>query len=224
LLKTLRRASGIAPPGHPSRWRDAGGEVGAEGLGGGELTESEAIEALRRGSGEGMDFLVAEHEVRARRLAYAITGSRTVAEDVVAEAFLSAYRHIDRFQTGRRFEPWFLKIVANEALQLARRARRAERLNALLGRQRVAPLDPVEVAEANALRRRVIAAVRDLAPNERAAITLRYLLDLDERAVAETLGWPLGTVKTRLHRARGQLRERLGEELGPDLAHREGTR
>jgi RNA polymerase sigma factor (sigma-70 family) len=177
------------------------------------VTEQEAIEALKRGDAGGMDFLMAEHEVAARRLAYAITGSSASADDVVAEAFLHVYRHIGRFESGRRFAPWFLKIVTNEALQVARRAKRAERLHALLGRERPALSDPVEVVETNALRRQVSAAVRTLAPNERAAVTLRYLLDLDERTVAETLGWPLGTVKTRLHRARAQLRDKLGEDL-----------
>jgi len=177
------------------------------------LTEAEAIEALQRGSADGMEFLMAEHEVAARRLAYTITGNGATADDVVAEAFLRVWRHIGRFERGRRFGPWFLKIVANEALQATRRARRGERLLALVGRQRVPSPDPTEVVEANAVRSRVIEAVRTLPPNERAAVTLRYLLDMDERSVAETLGWPLGTVKTRLHRARAQLRDRLGEEL-----------
>jgi RNA polymerase sigma-70 factor (ECF subfamily) len=188
------------------------------------VTEAEAIESLQRGSPDGMEFLLAEHEVAARRLAYAITGNRATADDVVAEAFLSAYRHIGRFQAGRPFAPWLLKIVANEALQVARRSKRADRLNALLGRQRTETPDPVEVAETNAVRRRVAAAVRALEPNERAAVTLRYLLDMDERTVAETLGWPLGTVKTRLHRARGHLRDQLGEDLGVGVPGKERAR
>jgi RNA polymerase sigma factor (sigma-70 family) len=188
------------------------------------VTEAEAIEALKRGDSGGMELLVAEHEVAARRLAYAITGSSATADDVVAEAFLNAYRHIDRFESGRRFEPWLLKIVANEALQVARRARRAERLHALLGRQQPPAPDPLEVVEANALRQQVIAAVRALPPNERAAVTLRYLHDLDERSVAEILGWPLGTVKTRLHRARARLRDKLGEDLSMAIPQEEQLR
>ncbi len=81
----------------------------------------------------------------------------------------------------------------------------------LLGRQAPRALDPVEMAEANEQRRQVVTAVWSLPAGERAAVTLRYLLDMDERTVAATLGWPLGTVKTRLHRARGRLRARLGQ-------------
>jgi RNA polymerase sigma factor (sigma-70 family) len=178
-----------------------------------EALEAEAVEALRRGDERGLEFLVARHELQARRVAFAITGNLATAEDVVAEAFLKVHQHIGRFESGRRFSPWFLKIVTNEALYAARRARRAESLHALLGRQQARPADPVEVAEGNELRREVIAAVGGLGPRERAAVTLRYLLDLDERTVAETLGWPLGTVKTRLHRARVRLREQLGSRL-----------
>lgn len=156
---------------------------------------------------------MAEHEVRARRVAYAITGNGASADDAVAEAFLKAYRSIDRFEPGRPFGPWFLKIVTNEALQVTRRATRAARLQALLWRHAGPSPDPVEQAETNEVRRRVIAAVRELAPRERAAITLRYLVDMDEKTVAETLGWPLGTLKTRLHRARTQLRDRLGDDV-----------
>jgi RNA polymerase sigma-70 factor (ECF subfamily) len=180
------------------------------------VTEDQAVEDLRRGGEAGLEFLMAAHEVRALRVAYAIMGSRASAEDAVAEAFLKAYRNIGRFEAGRPFGPWLLRIVTNEALQATRRAKRAERLYALLGRQERRAPDPVEVVETNEVRRRVIAAVRELAPNERAAVTLRYLLDMDERSVAETLGWPLGTVKTRLHRARAQLRDRLGEDVGMD--------
>lgn len=178
-----------------------------------EAREAEALEAVRRGDERGLEFLVARHELQARRIAFAITGNLATAEDVVAEAFLKVHQHIGRFEAGRRFSPWFLKIVTNEALYAARKTRRADRLHALLGRQPDRPADPVEVAEGNELRREVAAAVRGLEPRERAAITLRYLLDLDERSVAETLGWPLGTVKTRLHRARVRLREQLGSRL-----------
>src|ERR1051326_2891959 len=86
------------------RWRrrGAGRRAGAEG---------EPVEALRRGEPEGLEHLMAEHEVRARRVAYAITGDVTTADDVVAEAFLKAYRAIGRFEAGRPFGPWLLTIL-----------------------------------------------------------------------------------------------------------------
>lgn len=180
-------------------------------------SEDEAMRAVVQGDARGLEFLVAQHELRALRIAVAITGDRSTAEEAVAEAFFNVHKHAGRFEPGRQFGPWFTRIVVNEAVSVTRRARRAERLQALLGRQVPRSVDPVEVAEGNELRRDVIAAVHSLSPNERAAITLRYLLDLDERSVAEILGWPLGTLKTRLHRARLHLRGRLGDRLGHHL-------
>lgn len=100
-----------SPPESPDLVR-AYDEVGSDGRPRSErMTEAEAIDALRGGSAEGLECLMAEHEVRALRVAYAITGKRATAEDVVSEAFLKAYRRIYQFQCGRRFERWFLRIV-----------------------------------------------------------------------------------------------------------------
>src|SRR5215510_1978271 len=98
-------------------------------------SEDVAIQAVGRGDARGLEFLVAQHELRALRIAVAITGNRSTAEEAVAEAFFNVYRYARRFEPGRPFAPWFTKIVVNEAVHAARRARRAERLHALLGRQ-----------------------------------------------------------------------------------------
>lgn len=173
------------------------------------MTEAEAVQAVRAGSPAGLEFLLTEHRPRALGVAYSITRDAVSAEEAVSEAFLKAYRYFDRFDPDRRFGPWFLKIVSNEALQLVRKAKRAERLQARLQREDGRSDDPVEMAEANEMRRQVVEAVATLPAAERAAVTLRYLHDLDEKTVAETLGWPLGTTKTRLHRARLRLRGKL---------------
>jgi len=174
-----------------------------------DVTEAEAVDAARAGSTAGLEFLLAEHRPRALSVAYSITRDVASAEEAVAEAFLKAYRYMDRFDPDRRFGPWFLKIVSNEALQIVRRTKRAERLQARLAKEEDRSPDPVEMVETNEVRRQVAAAVAALPAPERAAVTLRYLHDLDEKTVAESLGWPLGTVKTRLHRARLRLRGKL---------------
>jgi RNA polymerase sigma-70 factor (ECF subfamily) len=169
--------------------------------------EEEAVGALRRGEGDGLEALVTLHQRRALRLAYSITGSRAAAEDVVAEAFVSVYEHRDRLDPDRPFGPLFTRIVANRALSVARRSARATRLLTLL--QPLRTTDPEEQVERNEVRRQVVEAVRALPPNERVAIALRYFEDMDDRGIADLLGWPVGTVKTRLRRARGNLRVRL---------------
>jgi len=172
--------------------------------------EREAVAALRRGEGRGLETLVALHQGPALRLAYSITGSRAAAEDVVADAFVSVYEHRDRLDPDRPFRPWFTRVVANRALSVARRSTRMSRILALLSlRPSRMPPDPEEQVERNEVHRQIVEAVRALPPNERVAIVLRYFEDMDERGMAEVLGWPAGTVKTRLHRARARLRARL---------------
>ena len=130
------------------------------------------------------------------------------------EAFVKAYASLDRFRPGAPFRPWLLKIVANETRNLhraaGRRAAREQRSWALAERLLLArPHDP---AEATLSRERQEALVRGLArlsPPHRQVVTCRYLLDLDEAESAAVLGWPRGTVKSRLHRALGRLRDVL---------------
>lgn len=172
--------------------------------------EAEAVAALRRGEGSALRALVEEHQLPALRLAYGITGSRAAAEDVVADAFVSVYEHRDRLDPERPFRPWFTRIVVNRALSIARRNARLPRLLALLSARTARAPDPEEQAERNDVRHQVVEAVRALPPDERVAIVLRYFEDMDERGMADLLGWPVGTVKTRLRRARANLRVRLG--------------
>ena len=108
------------------------------------MTEAEAVQAVRAGSSAGLEFLLAEHRPRALGIAYSITRDAVSAEEAVAEASLKAYRSFDRFDPDRPFGPWFLKIVSNEALQLVRRAKRAERLYARLEREESPAPDPVD--------------------------------------------------------------------------------
>jgi RNA polymerase sigma factor (sigma-70 family) len=173
-------------------------------------SEAEAVAALRRGENGGLMALVEQHQLPALRLAYGITGSRAAAEDVVADAFVSVYEHRDRLDPDRPFRPWFTRIVVNRALSVARRNARLPRLLALLGARPARGHDPEEQVERNEVRRQVVDAVRALPPDERVAIALRYFEDMDERGMADLLGWPVGTVKTRLRRARAHLRVRLG--------------
>ncbi|OLD49777.1 MAG: hypothetical protein AUI42_06470 [Actinobacteria bacterium 13_1_40CM_2_65_8] len=180
------------------------------------MDDGEAIDALRRGNTEGMDTLVAAHQSRALRVAYQITRDTQAAEDVVADAFLAVFQRIKSLDADRPFQPWFLRIVVNRAISDTRRRSRFQRVLGLLSRA-TEPSDPVQVAETNEEMRRVIAALDRLPVNERAALSLRYLEDFDERSIAELLGCPIGTVKTRLHRGRNRLRQELiGNGTGAD--------
>jgi RNA polymerase sigma-70 factor (ECF subfamily) len=177
------------------------------------MTEAEAIRALQAGDSEALAFLVVAHQLKALRLAFAICGNQALAEDIVAEAFFAVFQKIKRFDADRPFEPWFLRIVVNNAVSSVRKGKTARKLIELLGRSREPDADPVVVSEQNETRRELIRSIRALPAEERSAITLRYLMDFDEKLAANILGWPLGTLKTRLRRARGRLRSSIDRAL-----------
>ncbi len=176
------------------------------------MTDGEAVEALLRGDQSGLTALVERHELRALRLAYHITRDREAAKDVVADAFLAVFQNIRRSDPTRPFEPWFVRIVTNRAISAARRASRYERVRALMARRIEQPDPEAEVLRTEA-QNALAALMKALNPDERAALAFRYYLDLDEKTMVATLGWPLGTVKTRLHRGRVHLRRLLENDV-----------
>ena len=88
------------------------------------MREEEAVARAKRGDIAGLEALVRAHQLRAVRTAYLIVGDRSVAEDIAQQAFLRAYQRIDQFHASRPFAPWFLRIVANDALKAVERGRR----------------------------------------------------------------------------------------------------
>ena len=132
------------------------------------------------------------------------------AEDVVQEAFVKAYGALGRFRDGAAFRPWLLQIVANETRNLHRSAGRrrgpgavglgADRAAAAGGRPPTTRRRPRCPASAGPS---WCAAWPSCPTPHRQVVTCRYLLDLDEAETAAVLGWPRGTVKSRLHRALG---------------------
>lgn len=157
--------------------------------------------------------LVRRHTPVAIRTA-ALLGAGSEAEDVVQEALVKAYGALDRYRHGAPFRPWLLRIVANEARNLHRSAGRRT------ARERKAweqfapvlladPRDPADAALTSARQAALVAGLAQLSPAHREVVTCRYLLDLDEAETAVVLGWPRGTVKSRLHRALRNLRHVL---------------
>jgi len=152
--------------------------------------------------------LVRRHEGPALRLAQSITRDRAEAEDAVQEAFLRAYRNLERFDPERPFGPWIMKIAANRAL--SRSARRSK--------HRALEADPAPAEEPGldaALTRkeelrRVQDAVAALPPLDRAIIGLRYEQGLKVSDISRSLGLTLSAAKVRLFRARERLMKLLG--------------
>ncbi len=161
-------------------------------------------------------MLVARHSAVAHRTAV-LLGAGDDAEDVMQVAFVNAFRALDRFRDDATFRPWLLRIVANETHNLNRSRRR--RADAVLRATALAPVatgggEPDESAVASERRSALLSAVRALPEKDRLVITCRYLLDLSEAETAQVLGWPRGSVKSRLSRALNRLQGPLSASLG----------
>ena len=183
-----------------------------------EDPDSELVARWKRGELAAFETLIRRHERRVFRLLLRMLGNRQDAEDAAQEAFLSLHRHGHRFRGDARFSTFVYRVAANAALNRRRslgRARSRERelaeRQALGSNLPASPRDPEGAASSAEIQARVQAALLELPDDLRVAVVLYDLEGQSYRDIAETLGIPEGTVKSRIHRARGALRGLLGE-------------
>lgn len=180
------------------------------------MSEANLVARARQGDEAAWVDLVRQQQVAVFRLAYLLLGDADEAEDVAQEAFIRAFRALDRFDLDRPLRPWLLRITAN----LARNRRRAlGRYLAALRRSLEAAPQPVasnpvgehvrQQEEARALWQ----AVQRLRRTDQEVIYLRYFLDLSVAETAAAAGVAPGTIKSRLHRALGRLRAVIEQEF-----------
>jgi RNA polymerase sigma-70 factor (ECF subfamily) len=168
--------------------------------------DDEALRRCQAGDIAGLDALVARHQLAALRIAYLLMQDRSLAEDIVQESFLLAYRHAGQFRSGTPFAPWFHRIVLNAARQHLRAAtrRRETSLDLLDPRspQRLPVVsDPLRHAERAEVRAAVTHVLRLLTHKQREVLVLRYYGGYKDNEIARALGLPAGTVRWRLHAA-----------------------
>ena len=192
--------------------------------------ESALVAQAKAGDQNAFAELVQKYERKIYRLAKNITRNDEDAEDVLQDAFLKAYTHLDNFKGDSKFYTWIVRIAVNEALMRLRKRKT----------DRTVPLDePVELGEETVQReiavwednpeqqysqeewRRILdEAVESLKPDFRTVFVLRDIEELSTEETAETLGISVPAVKSRLLRARLALRERLTRQFkrkGEDL-------
>ena len=150
---------------------------------------------------------------RAYRLGGLLLGSAHEAEDAVQDALVVAWQSFDELREPARFGAWFDRIVVNGCRDRLRR-RRVARFIPMESDVDVAGRDPFQaILDRDAL----LASLDRLTPDERAVVVLRFWADLPLDGIADRLALPLGTVKSRLHRALGRLRDAIAAERSEAL-------
>jgi RNA polymerase sigma-70 factor (ECF subfamily) len=174
------------------------------------MDEAEAVDRAKAGDVDAYEWLVRQHSASAVRLAAAVCGSTADAEDAAQEAFLKVFYALDRFRPDATFRPWLLRIVANEAKNQQRTARRHTTLAARAGglaAGAASSSEDVVVARTDA--DAVLSALASLGERDRLVIAYRYFAGLSELEMAQAMGCRRGTVKSRLARALARLRPAL---------------
>ena len=181
--------------------------------------ESGDLALARAGDAQAFSNLIQRYEGKIFRLAQHITQNREDAEDVLQETFLKAYTHLDQFQGNSKFYTWIVRIAVNQALMKLRK-RKTDRTVSMdegidtgedIVAREIATWDPSpeEQYGREELAEILDSAVQSLAPAYRTVFVLRDIEDLSTEETAAALDLSIPAVKSRLLRARLQLREKL---------------
>jgi RNA polymerase sigma-70 factor (ECF subfamily) len=184
--------------------------------------DQQALEACRRGDRGAFDALVERHHRRVFRLAMRLLGDEEAALDAAQETFLKAWRGLRSFEGGALFTTWLTRIAINQCRNELRRrsTQKHARLRSLdapgtdgapsAGELAVArDLPAMDSLQGRELRAAFEAVVQGLDATDREVLILKEVEDLAYEEIAEVLDLPVGTVRSRLHRARAELRRRM---------------
>jgi RNA polymerase sigma-70 factor (ECF subfamily) len=188
------------------------------------------IAASRRGDAAAFGELVRRHQDRLYNTVYRLLDNADDALDVVQEAFLNAYQSLEGFKGDAQFFTWLYRIAVNTAISHRRKQRPGLSLE---GRNGLGGTEPPDTSDASrpehALERReeeqrVQQALNRLSAEHRTVLILKDMEGQKYEAMAEILGVPIGTIRSRLHRARSELREILARDEEGDRDRGPGQR
>jgi RNA polymerase sigma-70 factor (ECF subfamily) len=178
-------------------------------------SDEELVEAFQAGDVSAFDDLLVRWDRKIQGAIYRLMGSEDEARDLCQETFLKAYRALRGFKREARFSSWLYQIAVNVCRDRMRR-RKGKTLVSIEdleenGTLMPSPVGPtaLDLVEASDLARAVASAVAGLPDEQREVIVLKEYQGLTFVEIAEVLGLPTSTVKTRLYRGLGQLKERL---------------
>ena len=178
-------------------------------------TDEELVEEFQRGHPHAFDILVERWDRKIQGAIYRIMGPDEDVRDLCQETLLKAYRALGTFKKEARFSSWLYQIALNVCRDRMRRrkSRPSVSLDELMEVGEVGPPgrgpNPLELIEARDLSRAVATAIESLPPEQREVIVLKEYQGLTFLEIAQALDVPISTVKTRLYRGLGQLRQRL---------------
>ncbi len=191
------------------------------------------VQACRAGQTEAFGALVARYQDRLYPTVLRLIGSAEDAEDVLQDAFVRAFEKLDQFQGDSSFYTWIYRIAVNLALSGYRRRRARSLLRPGFHRRAVvSPEDPPDLSPDSdptiplerAEREKIVeAALNKLGPEHRAVVVLKDFDGHRYEEISAILGVPVGTVRSRLHRARSELRERLRGLVDVEEPVRQGS-
>lgn len=183
--------------------------------------DSQLIGATLAGNSSAFGDLVTKYQDRLYNTMVHVVGSAEDAQDVVQEAFVQAFVSLDRFRGASAFYTWLYRIAFNTAVTHKRRRRPTRSVDEAMERAGAEPVDNGGLPDVPLLReervRQVRTALAALSEEHRAVLVLREMDGRPYEEIAEILELPVGTVRSRLHRARLQVREQLREVLREEL-------
>ena len=182
------------------------------------LQDELLIRRAQRGDADAFEQLLLEHQKNVYNLCYRMAGNPDDAMDLSQETFLRAWRCLDQYQFASAFSTWLYRLCSNICIDFLRRRRRQQTVPLTFedadGEEQTyavpdpAPL-PEEQVELKLTRETLAAAMAQLLPEHRAVLQLRVVNEMSYEQIADVLDIQIGTVKSRLSRARNQLKRIL---------------
>ena len=182
-----------------------------------EGEDRELVERFARGESKAFDTIVEKYEQRVYAIALRMTGNVEDARDTMQEVFISALRALRSFRGDAQLSTWIHRVAVNASLDMLRKRKR--HVTHSLEEAGDRPSDEVEPEEAAARAARAVEvqrALQNVSADYRAVLVLHDLQDLDYAQTAAALDIPVGTVKSRLHRARAEMAVLLGHLRDPE--------
>ena len=185
--------------------------------------DGQLISQIRQGNILALKALYEKYRVQVYRTALAITRDREAAEDILQDCFLRVYTYIDRLDGSLPLSPWLYRVTVNLSYNWANRRRRwLQPLDEVIDRLVAGPRTlPESVLERGELQRVIQKTIASLSFEHRVVIVLFYLDGFSLNEIAYIMDCPMGTVKSRLHYARRNLRHKLERDrrLSPEVAY-----